>query len=71
MSLSEILIVGVGSVLSVPVVAAVSLIWSDLLHRTLKSMMRPRQGEVVVMLAWINAAIATYLAIICAYLAFN
>jgi len=71
MSLSEILIIGVGSVLSVPVVAAVSLIWSDMLHRALQSVMRPRQGEVVVILAWVNAAIATYLAILCAYLAFN
>lgn len=71
MSLSEILIIGVGSVLSVPVVAAVSLIWSDLLlQRAIKSVWR-RPGDAVVLLAWANAAIATYLAILCAYLTFN
>ena len=70
MSLSEILFVGVGSVLSVPVVAVVSLFWADMLQRALKSVW-PRAGEAVVLMAWINAAIATYLAILCVYLTLN
>ena len=70
MSLSDPLIVGAVSVLSLPVVVIVSLFWSDMLHRALKTV-RPRPGEAVVLLAWINATIATYLAILYVYLAFN
>ncbi len=70
MSLSEPVIVGVVSVLSLPIVAVVSLVWSDTLHRAIKSVW-PRPGEAVVLLAWINATIVTYFAILCVYLAFN